>query len=414
MKIFILLLFVLFASTTQAQILKKLEKAVKRSAERTIERRVEKETSEKTDEMLDQVFERDQKNKANKPAEKTSVDGQNENARTVTAVDPELNYTGTVIFQGDFSTTALGDFPGKFISSAGGEVVQTGNTKGLLFYPNSNVLLSLQNLPENFALAFDLTLENVPPSLYRTAFNVYVQELNVLKHNDPKNKYGAIGFSLWGDKNDHQIDLFNRKAAFEIKEKIPYDINENVIDRTSSWVILRNGDRLRLFINGEKITDAPNLLQGVNAKHINLRLDGTKKEENHRFIISQVKVTAIKEDIRTQLIEKGTLSTSEIYFASGSDQIQKESFELLNEIAATIKDANANFLIIGHTDSDGDAEANLSLSQRRAASVKQYLQTKGVPASKLQTDGKGEKEPVANNTTTEGKAQNRRVVFTRL
>ena len=417
MKTLILLLIILLGSiSVNGQILKKVEKAAKRGAERTVERRVEKETSRKTDEVLDEVFE------GNKPNEKPKRTTDNNSTSPTPKVnnqrqnvsDPELNYSGTTLFQDDFSTTPTGDFPGKFKSSAGGEVVKIENTKGLLFYPNCNVLLSFQNLPENFALAFELTLENVPPSLYKTSFNVYFQELNVLKHNDPKNKYGAVGFSLWGDKNDHQIDLFNKKAAFEIKEKIPYDINRNVIDNTSSWVILKNGNRLRLFINGKKITDSPNLLQGVKANHINFRLDGTKKEENHRFIISKVKVTSIKDDIRSQLIEKGTLTTSEIYFASGSDQIQKESFELLNEIAATIKEANANFLITGHTDSDGDAEANLELSQKRAQSVKKHLQSKGVSAAKLKTEGKGEKEPTVANTTAEGKAQNRRVVFTKL
>jgi outer membrane protein OmpA-like peptidoglycan-associated protein len=68
--------------------------------------------------------------------------------------------------------------------------------------------------------------------------------------------------------------------------------------------------------------------------------------------------------------------------------------------------------IVGHTDSDGSDAYNLGLSKRRAESVRNYLVAQGIAASRLTTDWKGEREPVAPNTTAEGKAQNRRVVIT--
>lgn len=406
--------FIFFTADADAQILKKVERSARRSAERTIERRVEKESAKKTDEVLDEVLDRQKKQKesGSRRVSGSSRTTQS-NAGTQSGIDPELNYSGKVIFQDDFQPTRLGDFPRKVMSSGGGEIVETDDIKGLQFYPNSNILLQMKELPQNFALEFDLILENVPSSLYRTAFNVYLQELNVLKHNDPKNKYGAVGFSLWGDKSDHQIDLFNKKAAYEIKEKIPYNINANVIDNRSKWTVLKHGNRLRLFINGSKVTDSPNLLQGVNVKHINFRLDGTKKEQGHAFVISAVKVTAIGEDLRSQLIDKGNFSTSNILFASGSDKIQPSSFKLLNEIAALIRTDPATFSIVGHTDSDGDENTNRSLSLQRAESVKKYLISKGVSASKLQTVGRGESHPIAPNETEEGKARNRRVQFTK-
>ena len=409
-------IFILFGLLTitsaQAQILKKIEKAAKRGAERTVEKRVEKEASKKTDEVLDDVFEPDKKAPVRQQGETKRITSSAAGSHSSSATDPELNFTGTVIFLDDFKTTGKGDFPGKFISSTGGEVVGLGAVNGLKFYPNSNVMPNLQSLPDNFALEFELTLENVPPSLYNTFFNVYLQELQTLRHNDPKNKYGAIGFSLWGDAKSHQIDVFNHKATFEIKEKVPYSISTNVIDKTSKFTLLKNGNRLRLFINGNKIVDSPNLLQGVKTNHINFRLNGTKKEE-HSFIVSHVKITSIGDDLRKQLIEDGAFTTSNILFASGSDNIQPSSFSILDEIVGVIKSDNSNFQIIGHTDSDGDANANLSLSKRRAESVKNYLVSKGVSETRLQTDGKGESQPVASNSTSEGKAQNRRVEFLR-
>lgn len=69
-------------------------------------------------------------------------------------------------------------------------------------------------------------------------------------------------------------------------------------------------------------------------------------------------------------------------------------------------------MIVGHTDADGDAAANLDLSKRRAASVKTALAAEfKIDAGRMDTDGKGESEPVDKNDTPAGKANNRRVEF---
>jgi OOP family OmpA-OmpF porin len=65
--------------------------------------------------------------------------------------------------------------------------------------------------------------------------------------------------------------------------------------------------------------------------------------------------------------------------------------------------------VIGHTDSVGSDEYNQELSQKRASSVAEYLLSQGVTPSKVTSEGKGESEPVADNETEEGRAQNRRV-----
>jgi outer membrane protein OmpA-like peptidoglycan-associated protein len=67
--------------------------------------------------------------------------------------------------------------------------------------------------------------------------------------------------------------------------------------------------------------------------------------------------------------------------------------------------------IAGHTDNVGNAEKNLELSKGRAAAVKAYLVAKGVAADRMTSDGFGDTQSVADNTTTEGKAKNRRVEF---
>jgi outer membrane protein OmpA-like peptidoglycan-associated protein len=82
----------------------------------------------------------------------------------------------------------------------------------------------------------------------------------------------------------------------------------------------------------------------------------------------------------------------------------------LQNLASSLqKNQMTNILIVGHTDNTGSDEHNMDLSVRRAETVKSFLATGGVASSRLTTSGKGEGEPIADNNTTAGRAQNRRV-----
>lgn len=82
----------------------------------------------------------------------------------------------------------------------------------------------------------------------------------------------------------------------------------------------------------------------------------------------------------------------------------------LNDLLSKIKGINLEVIIaIGHTDSVGSDTYNQKLSVRRAESVKAYLVSKGIEKNRIFTEGKGEKQPVADNKTTQGRAKNRRV-----
>jgi len=101
-----------------------------------------------------------------------------------------------------------------------------------------------------------------------------------------------------------------------------------------------------------------------------------------------------------------------VFFETASDVILSQSFDLLNEVADTIIGNNVGKVQVeGHTDDRGNDAYNMDLSQRRADSVRRYLIGRGVPADQLVAVGFGETQPIAPNTTTAGRAQNRRVVF---
>lgn len=109
---------------------------------------------------------------------------------------------------------------------------------------------------------------------------------------------------------------------------------------------------------------------------------------------------------------KVTLPESIVNFAFDSAELTtsgKANLDKLSEVLKNNPDTNIN--IYGHTDSKGTDAYNQGLSERRAASVKNYLISKGVASSRMFTMGVGEKEPVATNDTEAGRAQNRRVEF---
>jgi OOP family OmpA-OmpF porin len=103
-----------------------------------------------------------------------------------------------------------------------------------------------------------------------------------------------------------------------------------------------------------------------------------------------------------------------INFGSGSSSIQSNSTKDLERIYNLLVQAeNSKLTIVGHTDNTGNADSNVSLSKNRAQAVVDYLRQKGIPESRFQMiDGKGANEPVADNNSDGGKAQNRRVVIT--
>jgi OmpA-OmpF porin, OOP family len=116
---------------------------------------------------------------------------------------------------------------------------------------------------------------------------------------------------------------------------------------------------------------------------------------------------AFDYDIKLKMRKSVVLEN--IYFDSGSPKLKPESFSSLdNFVEGMLYNKKLVVEIQGHTDSDGDEDLNLKLSQQRAESVRNYLISKGVAANRMTAVGYGESVPVATNDTTEGKQKNRR------
>ena len=106
--------------------------------------------------------------------------------------------------------------------------------------------------------------------------------------------------------------------------------------------------------------------------------------------------------------EKVTFA-ADAFFDFDKSTLKPEATAKLDDLVSKTKGINLEVIIaVGHTDSVGSDEYNQKLSIRRSEAVKAYLVSKGVEPNRVYTEGKGEKQPVADNKTTEGRAKNRR------
>jgi outer membrane protein OmpA-like peptidoglycan-associated protein len=115
---------------------------------------------------------------------------------------------------------------------------------------------------------------------------------------------------------------------------------------------------------------------------------------------------------RVERVGEGIVVTFDtgLLFAYDSDAITGTAGGNLNNLASSLeKYEKTDVLIVGHADATGSDSYNQTLSERRAASAAAYLRSQGVEAARLRTAGRGESEPIADNSSDAGRAQNRRV-----
>lgn len=273
-----------------------------------------------------------------------------------------------------------------------------------MFFP-----LNVARLPEEFTLEFDMWADTERMSEMEGGLSVILVS----------NTTNREEYNIFFDENPQiQLDVHPSMELLYCIATRENGPEERVVDSrqiNNGWEIgkshrisiSRNKTHIRLYVNEKKFIDLPN---GLPVKgnytlilHTNLWGDG--------LYFSNFRL-AEGLNQPTKLDNEGKFVTNAIYFNVNSATIEPESWAALGQAAAVIQSATGNITIIGHTDSDGNEDANLVLSKKRAESVRQALVKHfGIEEGRLLTDGKGESLPVDKNETAEGKANNRRVEF---
>ena len=329
-----------------------------------------------------------------------------------------------VVFVENFAQASIGDFPVKWNSNGSGEVVSIEGQQGKWLQLNDGTISfpeSIKNLPENFTLEFDLAANPDPIHKYTLHyFNlVFTPESEPAKIFRANNGYfGAsnVVLQLYPHRNKGFSSLltfssFRKPVIRNTTQTDKFFLPEKAIAKVSIW---RQKGRLRVYLDDQKLWDIPMAFEeGTSYKKVIFAVQSFGKGP---YYISNLRLAEGAPDTRNKLITEGKFVTTGILFDSNSDKIKGESYGVLKQIAEVLQEnMDVKIRIIGHTDSDGDDAKNLDLSKRRAISVKNNLINEfGIDASRFQTDGKGETQPMAPNSSPEGKANNRRVEFVKL
>ena len=136
----------------------------------------------------------------------------------------------------------------------------------------------------------------------------------------------------------------------------------------------------------------------------------SKRMEDRRTAMEQATRGTNVEVTRTADNQLRLNIPNDISFDVGSASIKPELRAVLDPFASSLRnDPSGRVVIIGHTDNTGSDAINNPLSLERAHTVRDYIVTRGVMASRVETAGRGEREPIASNATEQGRAKNRRV-----
>lgn len=334
-----------------------------------------------------------------------------------------------IVYAEDFSQDVIGEFPLKWITNNRGEVVTLNGQPGKwlrMFHTSHFVSPQMKNLSENYTVEFDMVLTfpndgSVYPELRFKLFHSPKDDINGKKYLQNFDSKGDVDIVFSpGEEGGSSIRLeSNRDGRNEfVNDQKGLRKLDSYYGRPFHVAIWVQKQRLRMWIEGEKVYDIPQVVPSdIPFNRMDMEVTSGIQEDNQiGLYLSNIKFAIGSPDMRNKLINEGKFVTSGILFDVNADKIKPESYGVLKELATVLKENPAvKVKVIGHTDSDGDEAKNLDLSKRRAASVKKALSTEfGIDASRLETDGKGETQPMDNNTSAEGKAKNRRVEFIKL
>ncbi len=422
----IILVFALLPFTTQAQLNGLLNKVKNKTTQKT---------NQRIDGKLDKTIDKTLDDLEGKPTAKN-------NSAAVPDAEPGTKSEGVIsiskydfipgekmLYAEDFAQESISELPTGWNTNGSGEVVTLQNlpNKWLRLHKSFVYLTSnASEFGENYTLEFDLILQLKNngwsfPAFYWGVFSSgdLTTTDNALLKEYSRNASVTATIQP-GAASESRIKLESKadnKSYFTGSDK-EYKELQQYFGKPVHVSVQVQKERIRIWINQVKAFDAPKAVPlDHKMNQLFFKVSHTNyAEEDYGIYISNIKIATGLPDTRHKLMEEGKFSTTGILFDNNSAIIKPESHGIIKEIAAVLKEnPTVKIRITGYTSSDGDDNSNLELSKNRAAAVKEALVKEyGIDQASMETEGKGETQPAADNVTKEGRAANRRVEFTKI
>jgi len=397
--------------------------------EKKVTNKVNKEMNDAVDDAIDETAETvksggkdDEKEtketKSNTTESKNTPDKNVETSSTTTANTNEVKTESVIwskydfvagekiIFEDNLTFEESGEFPSRWDLLSGSAEVASLNGENVIHLSNNNsIIFPLMDkkdfLPEVFTIEFDVFFEKdgaTRSDIYKVRF---FEGTSNSKNIEGKN-ISTINIT-W---NSIMMGQFGGKIESYTEEK------KNWQPQWKHIAIAFNERSLKVYMEEERMLNIPNL--GYKPKTFSI---GGHFDE--RFIkMSSIKNIRINEGgkkLYDRIVAEGKIVTHGILFDVNKYTIKGESMGTINEIVKLMNEhPELKFRIDGYTDNEGEESYNQKLSEERAAAVKSLLIQSGIAASRLESKGFGENDPIDSNSTPEGRANNRRVEFVKI
>ena len=289
-----------------------------------------------------------------------------------------------VIFSDDYTSDNVGDFPRRLEFMEGNaEVAEWEGARWLRVSKSTKFAIVLpEALPQQFTVEFDFVTNH-------RASNGWPVMLNM--------SGSTSNWESQGTANPTVRWTYGKGGVYagKIESEGPAGDNQNKVTRAR---IMADGKYTKVYMNGVRVANAPNADLGRSNK-IQFWVPGYDPEGVQATLIGPIRIAAGGKKLYDALAEKGRVATQGIYFDTGSDGIRGESAPTLKEIGTMLKDhPELKLTIEGHTDNVGKAESNQTLSEKRAAAVRQYLiDNFQIDAGRLDAKGLGQSKPAGPN-----------------